>query len=174
VLQCVNYPSTLLKYVKSVAVCCSVWQYVAVFPILLQLARVSFKCGRELQCVAVCCGVLLCVNYPSNLLKYVKSVAVCCSVWQCVAVCCSVVQCGSVSDSPPICPSMSNGCSVLQAHIFTSARLRVLQLVAVCCSGLQSVAVCCSGLQSVAVCCIPVLRKHVYVSCVCVCVCSCE
>jgi len=32
-------------------------------------------------------------------------------------------------------------------------RSRVLQCVAVCCSGLQCVAVCCSVLQCVAVCC---------------------
>ena len=47
----------------------------------------NFRMGATgvLQFVEECCSVLL-----------LKSVAVCCSVWQCVVVCCSVLQCVAV------------------------------------------------------------------------------
>jgi len=75
-----------------------------------------------LQCVAVCCSVLLsrynkrhcaCACLALRHIRYACCV-VCCSVLQCVAVCCSVLQC-----------------------------------VAVCCSVLQCVAVCCIMMQDV-------------------------
>ena len=64
-----------------------------------------------LQCVAVCCSVLLFVAVPYALLAGLvllpitfplawwrfEHVAVCCSALQCVAVCCSVLQCVAVS-----------------------------------------------------------------------------
>jgi len=97
-----------------------------------------------LQCVVVCCSVLLCVAVTlppvpdtpksisvSVLLLYsacmcyrvIKCVTACCRVLQCLAVCCSVLQCVAVH------------CSALQC-------------AAMCCSVLQCVAVSCSVLQS--------------------------
>jgi len=45
-----------------------------------------------LECVAVCCSVLLCVVKFDSFCSVLQCVAVCCSVLQCVAVCCSVLQ----------------------------------------------------------------------------------
>jgi len=48
-----------------------------------------------LQCVAVCCSVLQCLNSQVKEARgpvVLQCVAVCCSVLQCVAVCCSVLQ----------------------------------------------------------------------------------
>jgi len=76
VLQCVAVCicGSVLQYVSSVAVCCSVLQCVPV-------------CSSVFQCVAVCiCG---------SVLQY-ASVAVCWCVLQCVAVCC-VLQYVSVA-----------------------------------------------------------------------------
>ena len=97
---------------RCVAVCCSVLQYVAVFPKRAQAIQEPCKTGKRsvLQCVAVCCSALQCV-------------AVCCSVLQCAAVCCSVLQCVAVC------------CSVLQ---YVAVCYSVLQCAAVCCSILQS------------------------------------
>ena len=50
-----------------------------------------------LQCVAECCGVLLCAWQIVARVK--QCVAVCCRVLQCVAVCCSVLQHIAVSIS---------------------------------------------------------------------------
>ena len=47
-------------------------------------------CCSVLQCVAVCCSVLL--ESVQGDLRRIQCVAVCCSVLQCVAVCCSVLQ----------------------------------------------------------------------------------
>jgi len=82
--------------IRSVAVCCSVLQCVAVW---LNGSQV---------CVAVCCSVL-----QGEYTQSIRSVAVCCSVLQCVAVCCSVLQCVAVCCSvaewlTSVC------CSVLQ------------------------------------------------------------
>jgi len=68
-----------------------------------------------LQCVAVCCSVLLCVAVCCSVLQ---CIAVCCSVLQCVAVCCSVLQCIAVC------------CSVLH---------RVARIFAASCTGGNSV-----------------------------------
>jgi len=68
-------------------------------------ATISIKFSREspmfvLQCVAVCCSVLQCVDCHNfhHVFTGVPDlcVAVCCSVLQCVAVCCSVLQCVAV------------------------------------------------------------------------------
>jgi len=80
----------LLVIYQYVAVCCSVFQCVAVLLVIDQsLARIRVQvCCSVLQCVAVCCSVLQCA-------------AVCCSV------CCSVLQCNATrilssgSDSSP-------------------------------------------------------------------------
>jgi len=72
-----------------------------------------------LQCVAVCCNVLLLFM----MMRGEHSGAVCCSVLQCAAVCCSVL--------PLI------------------AQMRGTHSVAVCCMVLQGLAVCCSVLQCV-------------------------
>ena len=70
-----------------VAVCCSVFQYVAV------CFGVVALCCTLLQCVAVCCRVLQCVAiHGIEYLVESLCVAVCCSVLQCVAVCCSALQ----------------------------------------------------------------------------------
>ena len=69
---------------------------------------VAVRCSG-LQCVAVCCRVLQCVDRRFSKLWWLgtgvlilmlqcvavcwQCVAVCCSVLQCVAVCCSVLQC---------------------------------------------------------------------------------
>jgi len=70
-----QFNGTYIIYVICVlqcdAVCCGVFQNVAVCFYLLQ---VCCRCG------AVCCSASQCV-------------AVCCSVLQCVAVCCSVLLC---------------------------------------------------------------------------------
>jgi len=55
---------------------------------------------NELQCVAVCCGVLRCVAVTSSRIvdvdvcncSVLQCVAVCCRVLRYVAVCCSVLQ----------------------------------------------------------------------------------
>jgi len=112
---------------SNAVVCCSVLQCVALcFSVHEKIHGISnvknvpvfsceFACFRlfnyysVLQCVAVCCSVLLCVVVYCSMLQ---CVAVCCSVLQCVAVWCSVLQCVAV------------WCSVLQC-------------VAVCCSVLH-------------------------------------
>jgi len=48
-------------------------------------------CCSVLQCVAVCCSVLL--ELMIEAAKAKECVAVCCSVLQCVGVCCSVMKC---------------------------------------------------------------------------------
>ena len=115
------------KTVQSVAVCYSVLQCGAMWCSVLhrraRRLRVTPFCTLELlarqrqprvlQCVAVCCSVLLCA-------------AVCCSVLQCVAVCCCVLLCVAVCCSALLCVA---GCCC------------VLQCVAVCCNVLQCVAV---------------------------------
>ena len=81
-------------------------------------------CCSVLQCVAMCCSILLrFAMYGGNVIQSVlQCVAVCCSALQCVAVCCRV-------------PPLSVG------------RVRVM----VCCSVLQCVLVCCSSLECVTV-----------------------
>jgi len=74
-----------------------------------------------LQCVAVCCSVL--IVPPAPLVIHSVITRLDCSELQSVAVCCSVLQCVAV------CYNM-------------------LQCVAVCCSVLQCVAVCCSVLMT--------------------------
>ena len=104
---------------------------------------VVVRCSA-LQCVAVCCSVLVEESQPKRPRANEKwrvcgvcvviiepSTGVCCSVLQGVAVCCSVLQCVAVC------------CSVLQC---AAECCSVLQCVAVCCSVLQCVAVCCSVL----------------------------
>jgi len=111
-----------------------------------------------LKCVAVCCGVVLCVA----VWRSVVEAALCktqitvlgCKViiyfsWE---VRCSVVQCGIV------------WCDVVQyvaevalceLHINVLVYMVTIEFFVpeVCCSVLQCVAVCCSVLQCVAVCC---------------------
>jgi len=74
----------------------------------------SLSSCSVLQCVAVCCSVLRCVNTEACRGRALSSS---CSVLQCVAVCCNVPQCVAVC------------CSVLQC---VAGRCRVLQCVAVC------------------------------------------
>ena len=50
----------------------------------------SCMCCRLLQCVAVCCGVVISFDLGSCVLQ---CVAVYCIALQCVAVCCSALQC---------------------------------------------------------------------------------
>ena len=67
-------------------------------------------CCSVLQCVAVCCSVLLFADdYTWHISLHLPSVFIdgtcvsrsymCCSVLQCVAVCCSVLQCVAVCSS---------------------------------------------------------------------------
>ena len=73
-----------------------------------------------LQCVAVCCSALQCIETSSIFVGLFQNrCSVCRSVLQCVALRCSVLQCGAVC-------------------------------VALCSEALQCVAVCCSVLQYVA------------------------
>jgi len=51
---------------------------------------------RVLQCVAVCCSVLLNEMSTSDDKQALQCGAVCGIVWRCVAVCCSVLQCFAV------------------------------------------------------------------------------
>ena len=106
------------------------------------------------QCVAVCCSVLLvsnvydtsivyicvryeyrkCVRYEFRRSVYDTSIV---SVLQCVAVCCSVLQCVAVC------------CSVLLvSNVYDTSIVSVLQCVAVCCSVLQ----CVVGVECVQYC----------------------
>jgi len=67
-------------------------------------------CCSVLQCVAVCCSVLLILLMG----RLTRCAVVCCSVWQCVecvALCCSVLQCVANTareEAEDVC------CSVLQ------------------------------------------------------------
>ena len=123
-----------------VAVCCSVWQHVAVRCSVLQCAEQGLLCTM----IATCKCVL-------------QRVAACCSTLQCVAVCCSVLQCAKQG---LICAMIATRKCVLQCVAACCSTLRVavrgtmivmrydrrLQVcVAVCCSVLQCVAVCCSA-----------------------------
>jgi len=121
----------------SIAVCCSVLQWVAVCCSVLQCVVVCCwcvaMCRSVLRCVAVCCGVL-------------QSIAVCCSVLQCGAVWCSVVQCVA-----PLLHCAAVCCSVLQCAAVCSSVLQFMQYVAMCCNVLQCVAVRCN-MQCVTVC----------------------
>jgi len=82
-----------------------------------------------LQCVAVCCSVLLCVagRRVTSHIHICVCVAVCCSLLQCVAECCFVLQ--------------EDESRRIYLYVY------VLQCVAVCCSVLQCVAECCFVLQ---------------------------
>jgi len=95
-----------------VAVCCSVWQWVA-------------ACSSMLHCADTPCGAPPWLSLRSmvqcSLLNVLQCVAVCCSA----AVCCSVLQC---ADAPRCRACLS--C------------MGMLQCVAVCCTVLHSVAVC--------------------------------
>jgi len=86
-------------------------------------------CCSVLQCVAVCCSVLL---YLLRSLVGTRSI-----VFQCVAVCCSVLQCIAM------CCSTCSGVKSTKDRMCCS----MLQYIVVCCSVLQCVAVCCSVLQ---------------------------
>jgi len=122
-----------------------------------------------LQCVAVCCSVLLCIAVYCSVLHciaapalmrsrpYISSsqhiqaccwvlqrVAACCSVLQCVAVCCSVLQ------GVAVCCSIH----LLNCKVdMTCHRANTSKRVAVWCSMLQCLAVSCSVLQCLAVYC---------------------
>ena len=136
---------------------CSVFQCVAVYYIVMHCVwhlSIWKRKSPWLQCVAVCCGVLL-RNAKCVTSQHMRTercwIAACCSVLHCAAVCCSVLQCVAVC------------CSVLQRIIecMTSqqhAHVRLLACVAVCCSVLQwitsvlqCVAVCCSVLQFITI-----------------------
>ena len=91
----------------------------------------------QMQCVAVCFGVLQCVVMCCSVLW---CVAVCCNVLQCVAMCCSDHKVDSFLDVVMEALSQEVCCSVLQC---VAVRCSVLQCVASCCSVLQCVAVCC-------------------------------
>jgi len=111
-----------------------------------------------LQCVAVCCSVLQCIETCYTVsrmtLTYCMSGCatstrtlqcgvVCCSVLQCVAVCYSVLQCVAVCCRAKYLPRVR----VCYFHLHVAVWCSMLQCVAVCCSVLQCVAVCCSVLQ---------------------------
>jgi len=74
-------------------------------------------CCSLLQCVAMCCNIILLHSRSIDTLikglntSVLQCVAVCCSVLQCVVVCCSVLQCVAVC------------CSVLQYHTVAFAIL---------------------------------------------------
>ena len=131
-----------------IAVCCSVWQCVAVW------CSVSQYFVSVLQCVAVrvCNSVMQCV-------------AVFC---QCVAVCCRK----SVLQYDAVCRSILSVCcrkSALQCDAVCRSIVRVLQCVAVrvCNSAMQCVAVfgqCCSVLQCIAMCCSKICTRQCAIS----------
>ena len=100
-----------------------------------------------LQCVAVCCDLLLLDGIQPNTYM----VIVCCSVLQCVAVCCSVLQCVAVCCSVLQCIALRLGIVRRQSaqHLYSDS---VLQDIALCCRVLQCVVTCCSVLQRVAAC----------------------
>ena len=126
-----------------------------------------------LQCVAVCCSVLQCLD-TLTLQKGDTTYNA-----QCVAVCCSVLQCVAVPRHPHLTKrrhsiqrtathcNMNESChtdtqedlkgnKVICYHCGLAfckevTNYQVLQSVAVCCSLLQSVAVCCCVLHSFAV-----------------------
>jgi len=109
---------------QHVAVCCSVWQCVAVE----KSVCAKEHSAKEPQIIVLFCGKrtlkirhYMHLNYPVALVMYDS---VCCSVLQCVAVCCSV-------------------CAICLIHMCDISH--------VCCGVLQCVAVCCSVLQCVAV-----------------------
>ena len=93
-----------------------------------------------LQCVAMCCSVLLCESRTSHRCQLadppcvavrcivLKCVAVHCSVLQCIAVCCSVFQCVAVCVVHPIAAN-SPTYTVLQCD---ELKFSVLRCVAVC------------------------------------------
>jgi len=84
----------VVQDVCGVHACCNVLQCVAVCcSVLVSVCRARCVWGaRVLQCAAVCCSVLQCVGVCMSCKMCVgcMCVAVCCSVLQCVAVCCSV------------------------------------------------------------------------------------
>jgi len=111
-----------------------------------------------LQCVAVCCSVLQCVDFaihPPDLRVCVlvrcfariccSVFAVCCSVLQCVAVCCNERQlCDSTAGSLSLRPGLTLGTNLLQCVAMCHSALRC---VAVCWSVLECVGASCSVLQ---------------------------
>jgi len=74
---------------QCVAVCRSVLRW-DVVDCVAACSVADHECG--LQCVAVYCGELLCVESAAAVYAVPDQVCVCCSVFQCVAVCCSVLQ----------------------------------------------------------------------------------
>jgi len=77
-----------------------------------------------------------------------QCVAVCCSVVLCVAAWCCVLQCGAVyyQHFVTLLPEFKSSIGFQLCMMTVTC---VLQCVAVCCSVLQCVAVCCSVLQCV-------------------------
>ena len=125
-----------ISAVCCVAVCCNVWQRVAVAHKDAAIRTISAVCCSVLwcsvlQCVAVCGSVSPLHTEPADINTIS---AVCCSVVHCVAAC--------------------RRCT-LNLQLFIQFpwgnRGMFLQCVAVCGSVLQCVAVCCSVLQCVAV-----------------------
>jgi len=107
-----------------------------------------------LQCVAVCCRVLLCVagRQVTSHTQYVYVLQCVANVLQRVALCCRK----TIHVAYTLCICVAVCCRGLQC---VAVCCSALQCVAVCCSVLQSVAECCRVLQSVAVCCV-VLQDH--------------
>jgi len=169
VLQCVaDHQKLHLTYVCAAvccsvfAVCCSLLQCVAVCCMVLHCITYRWLTYSEslffphrnsssnFPCVCVCASVCVCV-----CCSVLQCVALCCSVLQCVVVCCSVLQCVTVLQ----CVAKGN---ILVPRIQRVALSPPLQIIlelflCVCVRVLQYVAVCCSGLQ-----CYSVLQRVTY------------
>jgi len=99
------------------------------------------------QCVALCCSVVQCVDVAGcNTLQHT---ATHCNTLR-HAVCCSVLQCVAMLQGATGAISASN--NGVHNKVTSAVCCSVLQRVAVCCSVLQCAAVCCNVLVCVAVC----------------------
>jgi len=135
----------------SVAVCCSVFQYVAVCSSILLCVRNNvvhwaFNCMP--LCVAVCCNVMQCVAVfwkQSCTLGIQLHDPVCCRAFQYIEVCCSVSEAKSYTRLC-VLQCVAVYCSVLQ-HEKQNRTIRTVGIQLydhVCCSVLQYIAVRCS------------------------------
>ena len=159
VAHCLHVVSSLRMGVSSVAVRC--------YSVMLQCGAVC--CTRDtkdphwcnvlqcVQCVAMCCNVLLLV--VSSLRVWVLQcgvavwcsvlcgVAVCCVVSQCGAVCCVVLQCGAVCCVVSQCGAVC--CEVLQCGAVrcTARKTHETRTLLVCINALHHAATHCTTLQ---------------------------
>jgi len=138
VCQCVNVSVSVCQcQCHSVSLCQCQCLGVSVCQCLCLTSACHTTYAGWLQCAAVCCSVLQCVEISKCSTYYVCWLtAACCSVLHCVAVCCSVLHCALLCCSQSLSLLWHNPHAVFLA--WTAARCSVLPCIAACVIVLQS------------------------------------